>query len=99
MKSILLAMSGAIFAIAASVSCASAAGRCAAYGSEETDFTWRLCPGGEKYERRYLYYGFWSDFYRVSAGTGACDWLAAQSSWICPRRTIRCDADKCGPLR
>jgi hypothetical protein len=29
---------------------ARAAGRCVAYGDESTDFTWHLCPAGEKYE-------------------------------------------------
>ena len=39
-----------------------AADRCISYGDEKTDFTWRLCPAGEKYERRYLYFGAWSIF-------------------------------------
>jgi hypothetical protein len=69
---------------------------CVAYGNEKTDFTWRLCPAGEKYERQYRYFGVWSDFYRVSSETGACNWSANRSSWVCPDRTIRCDAKRCG---
>src|SRR5262245_2784296 len=70
--------------------------RCVAYGDERTDFTWRLCPAGEKYERQYLYFGLWSNFTRVKSYTGKCDWSAAKSSWICPDRTIRCTATRCG---
>ena len=69
--------------------------RCVAYGDETTDFTWRLCPGGEKYERQYLYFGIWSNFRRVANDAGACRWSPARSSWICPDRTIRCDAKRC----
>src|SRR6478736_3749176 len=75
---------------------AKAADRCTAYGDVKTDFTWRLCPAGEKYERQYRYFGVWSEFYRVSSETGACRWSAPQSSWVCPERTIRCDARGCG---
>ncbi len=83
-------------AVATSPSGAKAADRCMAYGNEKTDFTWRLCPAGEKYERQYRYFGVWGVFYRVSSETGACRWAAAQSSWVCPERTIRCDARSCG---
>src|SRR5579864_4852085 len=58
-----------------------AADRCSSYGDEKTDFTWRLCPAGEKYERRYLYFGAWSSFYRVPDNTGACQWWATKSTW------------------
>jgi hypothetical protein len=75
---------------------AKAADGCAAFGDEKTDYMWRLCPAGEKYERRYLYFGVWSEFYRVSGDSGACSWSAARSSWTCPGRTIRCDARRCG---
>jgi hypothetical protein len=74
---------------------ATAAERCVAYGDENTDFTWRLCPGGEKYERQYLYFGVWSNFRRVANDAGACRWSPARASWICPDRTIRCDAKRC----
>lgn len=77
---------------------AQAAGRCVAYGDESTDFTWRLCPGGEKYERQYLYFGFWSSFHRVNGDAGVCRWSPRQSSWQCPDRTIRCDANHCRAL-
>jgi hypothetical protein len=79
-------------------SAAEAAGRCVAYGDESTDFTWRLCPEGEKYERQYLYFGFWSSFYRVNGDAGVCRWSPRQSSWQCPDRTIRCDANHCRAL-
>ena len=69
---------------------------CVAYGDEKTDFTWRLCPAGVKYERQYLYFGAWGNFQRVNSNTGACNWSAARSSWVCPDRTIRCDAQRCG---
>jgi hypothetical protein len=88
------AFAAALFA--ALPSFAAAADRCAAYGDEDTDFTWRLCPGGEKYERQYLYFGFWGKFYRVNPGTGACDWQAEQSAWACPGKTIRCNEKRCG---
>jgi hypothetical protein len=74
---------------------AGASDGCAAYGDEKTDFTWRLCPGGEKYERQYGYFGIWSSFYRVSSATGACTWAASRSTWVCPDRIIRCDAKTC----
>ena len=74
---------------------ATAAERCVAYGDETTDFTWRLCPGGEKYERQYLYFGVWSNFHRVANDAGACRWSPARLSWVCPDRTIRCDAKRC----
>ena len=54
----------AIWLAGASVYGAAAAERCVAYRDENTDFTWRLCPGGEKYERQYLYFGVWSNFHR-----------------------------------
>ena len=88
-----LAVAGAI---AASTSGAQAAERCMAYGDVKTDFTWRLCPAGEKYERQYGYFGVWGDFYRVNSETGACSWSAGKSSWVCPDRTIRCSATSCG---
>jgi hypothetical protein len=86
----------AICVVAAFASAANAADGCVAYGNEKTDFTWRLCPAGQKYERQYLYFGVWSSFYGVKSYTGACDWSAPKSSWICPDRTIRCDAKRCG---
>jgi hypothetical protein len=70
---------------------------CAAYGDETADFTWRLCPAGEKYERRYLYFGVWSKFYRVNSDSGKCSWSVTKSSWVCPDRTIRCDPKRCPP--
>lgn len=85
----------AIWLAGASAHGAMAAERCVAYGDENTDFTWRLCPGGEKYERQYLYFGVWSSFHRVANDAGACRWSLARSSWICPDRTIRCDAKRC----
>ncbi len=91
-----IAMLAALFVAAAFTSPANAAGRCAPYGDEDTDFTWRLCPAGEKFERRYLYFGFWSDFYRIAGDAGTCDWSWARSSWVCPDKTIRCDARRCG---
>ena len=75
---------------------ASAAERCVAYGDDNTDFTWLLCPAGEKYERQYRYFGVWSKFYGVKSYTGACDWSAPKSSWVCPEKVIRCDAKRCG---
>ena len=75
---------------------AKAADGCADYGDEQTDFTWRLCPAGEKYERRYLYFGVWGKFYRVNRDSGPCNWSVTKSSWVCPDRTIRCDARRCG---
>jgi hypothetical protein len=86
----------ALFAVATLASRAMAADGCVAYGNDKTDFTWRLCPAGEKYERQYLYFGVWSSFYSVKSFTGACNWSATKSSWICPDRTIRCDAKRCG---
>jgi hypothetical protein len=68
---------------------------CVAYGDEKTDFTWRLCPAGEKFERQYRYFGVWSDFYKVRSDAGACNWSAGSSAWMCPDRTIRCDSRKC----
>ena len=62
----------AIWLVAASASGAMAAERCVAYGDEKTDFTWRLCPGGEKYERQYLYFGAWSNFHRTVEITPTC---------------------------
>jgi hypothetical protein len=86
----------AICTLAAFAPVAKAADGCAAYGDEKTDFTWRLCPAGEKYERRYLYFGVWSKFYRVNGDSGACSWSVTKSSWVCPDRTIRCDPRRCG---
>ena len=86
----------AIWLVAASATGATAAERCVAYGDEKTDFTWRLCPSGEKYERQYLYFGAWSNFHRVASDAGACRWSGARSNWVCPDRTIRCDAKRCG---
>ena len=75
---------------------AKAADGCVAYGNEKTDFTWQLCPAGEKYERQYLYFGVWGQFYRVNRDAGACNWSTPHSSWVCPDRVIRCDARRCG---
>ncbi len=75
---------------------ANAADGCVAYGDQKTDFTWRLCPAGAKFERQYYYFGVWSNFYPVSSDAGACTWSPARSSWTCPDRTIRCDARRCG---
>jgi hypothetical protein len=86
----------AIWLVAASASGATAADGCAAYGGEKTDFTRRLCPAGEKYERQYLYFGAWGKFYRVTSDVGACSWWAARLSWVCPDRRIQCDAKHCG---
>jgi hypothetical protein len=86
----------ALTASAALTSVAKAQDRCVAYGDEKTDFTWRLCPAGEKYERQYLYFGVWTNFYSVKSHTGKCDWSATKSSWLCPERTIRCDSRRCG---
>jgi hypothetical protein len=86
----------AILAIAAFAPAAQAQDRCVPYGDERTDFTWRLCPAGEKYERQYLYFGVWGSFYSVRSRTGKCDWSASKSSWVCPDKTIRCDARRCG---
>ena len=86
----------AISAVSFLASTAAFADSCVAYGNEKTDFTWRLCPAGQKYERQYIYFGAWSKFYSVHADTGACSWSALKSSWICPDRMIRCDAKRCG---
>jgi hypothetical protein len=83
------------FALLAGVSALKAADGCISYGDEKTDFTWRLCPAGEKYERQYLYFGFWSSFYRVPEDSGACRWWATKSTWVCPGRVIHCDARRC----
>src|SRR5438105_14374640 len=91
----LLSAAAALCVAAALASSANAADRCVAYGDEKTDFTWRLCPAGEKYERQYLYFGVWSKFYPVRSFTGACNWSVGKSSWVCPDRTIRCDAKGC----
>lgn len=85
----------AVWLTGASAYGATAAERCVAYGDENTDFTWRLCPGGEKYERQYLYFGVWSNFHRVANDAGACRWWPARLNWTCPDRTIRCDAKRC----
>jgi hypothetical protein len=77
----------AIWAVVAPVSDAKAADGCVAYGDAKTDFTWRLCPAGEKYERQYIYFGVWGNFYRVDSQTGACSWSADRSGWVCPDRT------------
>ena len=86
----------AVWMAAASVSGAQAADGCIAYGDSKTDFTWRLCPAGEKYERQYRYFGVWSDFYRVNSYTGVCNWSAERATWTCPDRAIRCTATRCG---
>jgi len=96
MKCVLCLVLAVIWLVAASASGATAAERCVAYGDEKTDFTWRLCPGGEKYERQYLYFGAWSNFHRVTSDAGACRWSAARLSWVCPDRTIQCDGKRCG---
>jgi hypothetical protein len=83
-------------AAAAFMPYAQAGERCLAYGDEKTDFTWRLCPAGEKYERQYLYFGIWSSFYSVPSDVGACVWSVGKSSWVCPDRTIRCNLNRCG---
>jgi len=80
----------------ASAADAKAADGCVDYGNKKTDFTWRLCPAGEKYERQYLYFGVWGEFYRVNSDAGACNWSAGRSGWVCPDRVIRCDAQRCG---
>jgi hypothetical protein len=85
----------AVSATAGLASAAAAQDRCVAYGNERTDFTWRLCPAGEKYERQYLYFGVWSNFYRVKSFTGTCAWSPAKSSWLCPEKMIACSADRC----
>src|ERR1700704_2579754 len=74
----------AVWIASASVSGAKAADGCVAYGDSKTDFTWRLCPAGEKYERQYRYFGVWGSFYSVRSRTGKCDWSASKSSWVCP---------------
>ena len=86
----------AIFAVAAFTTAAMASDRCVPYGDENTEFTWRLCPSGEKFERQYLYFGAWSRYYPVRSDSGECRWSGANSSWICPEKTIRCDARRCG---
>jgi hypothetical protein len=95
MKEKLLSVCVAFSAAAFCSSGAVAAGQCVDYGDEKTEFTWHLCPGGVKYERQYLYFGIWSSFYEVESGEGACSWSPRQSSWLCPERTVRCDAYKC----
>jgi hypothetical protein len=85
-----------IWVLAASACPSEAADGCVAYGDKKTDFTWRLCPAGEKYERQYLYFGAWSKFHRVNSDAGACNWAAVRSSWVCPDRVISCDAKRCG---
>ena len=82
-------------ALAAGSSDTKAVDGCISYGDEKTDFTWRLCPAGEKYERQYLYFGIWSGFYRVPSDAGACRWGITKSIWACPDKTIRCDAKRC----
>jgi hypothetical protein len=96
MKRVPLTALIALSAIMAFASSARATERCVAYGDPDTDYTWRLCPGGEKYERRYFYFGIWSRFYRVESGAGECHWAPARSSWVCAGRTIQCDAKRCG---
>src|SRR5262249_16895205 len=66
----------ALCVIAAFAPVAKGADECVAYGDESAEFTWRLCPAGEKYERRYIYFGVWSNFYRVRSDAGACRWSA-----------------------
>ncbi len=89
-------LTAAICGLVACVCAANAADLCVPYGDERGDYTWRLCPAGEKYERQYLYFGFWSDFYKVGGNTGACTWSAIKTRWVCPDRTIRCDGRRCG---
>jgi hypothetical protein len=96
MKSAVLSAFVAIWTLAIPFSGAKAADGCVDYGNPKTDFTWRLCPKGEKYERQYLYFGVWGDFYRVNSQTGACNWTADRASWVCPDRTIGCTAARCG---
>lgn len=86
----------AICAIAAFAPVVKAADGCVAYGDDSAEFTWRLCPAGEKYERRYIYFGVWSNFYRVKSDAGACRWSAVNSRWVCPDTSFRCDAKRCG---
>jgi hypothetical protein len=86
----------AALAVAAHGTQAQTANGCISYGNQKTDFTWRLCPAGEKYERQYRYFGVWSDFYRVASDAGACNWVANRSGWVCPDRTIKCDTRRCG---
>ena len=86
----------ALCAIALSTLAAKAADGCVGYGDDSTEFTWRLCPAGEKYERTYIYFGVWSRFYRVGGDAGACRWSTVNSTWICPDRSFRCDAKRCG---
>ena len=87
---------GTLLAVAAaSVPVFSAQNQCIAYGDETAEFTWRLCPNGEKYERQYLYYGFWSEFYPVESNAGECRWAAARSTWLCPDGEIYCDRAGC----
>ena len=62
----------------ASASNTKATDGCVAYGNEKTDFTWRLCPAGEKYERQYHYFGVWGKFYRVNSDAGTA-WTALPS--------------------
>lgn len=81
--------------LGASMAMAGIDARCAPYGDEDTEYTWMLCPGGEKYERRYLYYGFWSEYYPVKSDAGACGWSAASSRWKCPDQTFRCNGNGC----
>jgi hypothetical protein len=82
-------------AIATFAGVATAADRCVAYGDATTDFTWKLCPAGEKQERRYLYFGIWSGYYSVPGDAGVCNWSSGKSGWVCPDRVIRCDAKQC----
>ena len=60
----------AICALAAFTPVAKAVDGRAAYGDEKTDFYLATVPAGEKYERRYLYFGVWSNFYRVNSDSG-----------------------------
>ena len=95
MKSLSYQALTAIWFLGASTGGMAAVERCVAYGDENTDFTWRLCPDGEKYERQYRYYGVWSRFYRVARDVGACQWSPLRSSWICPDVVIRCNTERC----
>jgi hypothetical protein len=87
----------AICALAAFTPVAKAVDGRAAYGDEKTDFYLATVPAGEKYERRYLYFGVWSNFYRVNSDSGECSWSVAKSSWVCPDKTIRCGPKRCRP--
>ena len=66
---------------------------CVAYGDTDTDFTWLLCPNGQKYERQYQYFGMWSSYYTVPAATGKCLWQSPR--WTCRDAKFVCSAGSC----